>query len=50
MNIFRKHLTSKWWTESNPEGVSNLDTIEVITFFLIPWVLFLLFVVKPLKG
>jgi len=48
MNILRKHLTSKYWTKSNPEGVSNLDVIEIFTFFLIPWVLFMLLIVKPL--
>jgi len=50
MNVFRKHLTSKWWTYLNPEGVSNLDVLELTVFFFIPWILFMLFIVRPLYN
>jgi hypothetical protein len=44
---FKIYPNVKWWTEPNHEGVSNMDALEVVTLFIIPYVAFLWFVVKP---
>lgn len=43
---FKIYPNVKWWTEPNPEGVSNMDALEVVTLFVMPYMAFLWFVVK----
>lgn len=43
---FKIYSNVNWWTETNPEGISNMDIIELVTLFILPCMAFLYFVVE----
>lgn len=45
--LMKIYSNADFWFKPNSEGVSNADVVEVTLYFIIPWILFLLFIVAP---
>lgn len=38
---FKIYSNQTWWTKPDPEGVRNLDALEIALLFVLPLILFL---------